>query len=316
MREVEPAKVIAAALDVVRPAAEAKNINITVRLDPSAGPVSGDAERLQQVIWNLLANAIKFTPERGRVEISSRWADSSIEIEVADSGQGISEEFLPYVFERFRQADISTTRAHGGLGLGLAIVRHLVEMHGGTVRAESAGKGKGATFIVRLPVQMDRSRRPSIARFEEEADGRSEAALEASQILKGLRILIVDDDFDGREFLLAALAQCGAKARASASADDALTQMDQFKPDVLVADIGMPGEDGYSLIRQVRARSIDRGGLTPAIALTAFAGDANRRRAIEAGYQKHMAKPAEPEKLAAAIARLGRRPDGPMLRSA
>jgi PAS domain S-box-containing protein len=304
LQEVEPSRIINGALDMVRPTAEAKNIHLAADMDALMGTVSGDPERLQQVVWNLLSNAIKFTPEGGRVEIRSRWVDSSIEIVVADNGQGISEDFLPYVFERFRQADVSTTRAHGGLGLGLAIVRHLIEIHGGTVRAESPGRGKGATFTIRLAGRANRAG-STASRNEPEVPLKVSTA--DTEILKGLRILVVDDDSDGREVLAELLLQRGATTSVSPSADDALRELDTFKPDVIVADIGMPGEDGYSLIRKVRNRPLSRSRLTPAIALTAFAGDGNRQRALDAGYQKHIAKPADPEELTLTIAILAGR---------
>jgi len=300
MRDVELSKIVTAAIDVVRPAAEAKGIDLIVKLDGAASLILGDPERLQQIIWNLLSNAIKFTPAGGRVEVSTQRVKANVEIRVADSGQGIAPEFLPHVFERFRQADISTTRAHGGLGLGLAIVRHLTEMHGGAVRAESEGKGKGAVFTVSLPARADR-RRPERAWPQE---GRVEAMRPEPGSLAGLNVLVVDDDADTREAVIAVLSHRGAQATACASADEALAQMDRATPDVVVADIGMPGEDGYSLIRKIRSRPSDRGGQTPAIALTAYAGEANRRRALEAGYQRHMAKPVELDDLARAIAQL------------
>jgi PAS domain S-box-containing protein len=308
-REVEPSKIINAAIDVVRPAAEAKNIDLVADLDALTGTVYGDHERLQQVIWNLLSNAIKFTPERGRVVIRSRWVDSNIEMVVADTGQGISEDFLPYVFERFQQADASTTRAHGGLGLGLAIVRHLIEIHGGTVHAESAGRGKGATFTIRLP---GRAARAGIRVLKNEPKVRQKASAAETEIaetgmLDGLRILVVDDDSDGREILALELTQHGATTSVSASADDALIKVDTFRPDVIVADIGMPGEDGYSLIRKVRNSPLHNGKVTPAIALTAYAGDVNRQHALDAGFQKHISKPVELKELVLTIARLAER---------
>jgi CheY-like chemotaxis protein len=266
--------------------------------------VSGDPERLQQVIWNLLSNAIKFTPEGGRVEIRSRWVDSSIEVSVADNGQGISADFLPYVFERFRQADVSTTRAHGGLGLGLAIVRHLIEIHGGNVHAQSAGLGKGTTFTIRLPGRPAHARQAESPASRNQTELLQDVSRTDKEILAGLRILVVDDDSDGREVLARQLAQRGGRTKVSASADDALRKLDTFRPDIIVADIGMPGEDGYSLIRKIRQRPPDRSGLTPAIALTAYAGDGNRQRALDAGYQKHISKPAELEELALTIVSL------------
>jgi PAS domain S-box-containing protein len=296
--DVEPAKIVNGAIDVVRPTAEAKNIDLVVYMDTREGTISGDPERLQQVIWNLLSNAIKFTPEGGRVEIRSRWLDSSIEILVRDTGQGISPEFLPYVFERFRQADVSTTRAHAGLGLGLAIVRHLVEIHGGAVRAESAGKGKGSTFTVRLPGNL----RLGIEAEKSEAELQQQISGAETGMLSGLRILVVDDDSDSREVIAAELSLYGANTSVSDSADDAVSKVETFKPDVIVADIGMPGEDGYSMMRKIRNSPDEKTRLTPAIALTAYAGNGNRQRALDAGYQKHISKPAELEELVLAIA--------------
>jgi PAS domain S-box-containing protein len=306
LREVDPARVIHAALDVVRPAADAKQIDLVADLDASINAVSADSERLQQVIWNLLSNAIKFTPEGGCVEIRSRRFDSGIEIVVTDTGQGISPDFLPYVFDRFQQADVSTTRTHGGIGLGLAIVRHLVELHGGTVFATSAGKGKGATFTIRLPVRAVRSSRPKIAAGRQEREGTHDLTVEERDVLEGVRVLVVEDNSEDREVLFAELAHHGATVSASSCVADALNELNQFRPDVLVADIGMPGEDGYSLIRKVRRCPHDHGGLTPAIALTAYAGDSNRKRALEAGYQKHMTKPADPSELTRTIVLLAR----------
>jgi PAS domain S-box-containing protein len=304
LREVDPAKVIAAALDVVSPAAEAKQIALVAEFDRSVTMLSADPNRLQQVIWNLLSNAIKFTPKGGRVEIRLGRTDSNIEIVVADTGQGITEDFLPYVFERFRQADVSTTRTHGGLGLGLAIVRHLVELHGGMVFAESLGKGKGATFTIRLPVRAIHTSSAKSAARKQEAEEPREITFEDRDLLKGRKVLIVEDNSEDREVLSAELTHQGANVRASASAAEALTELEHFRPDVLVADIGLPGEDGYSLIRKIRACSVEHGGLTPAIALTAYAGGADRQRAFEAGYQKHVAKPADPIELARTICHL------------
>jgi PAS domain S-box-containing protein len=304
--EVDPSRVINAALDVVRPAAEANQIQLVADLAPGPLTVSADPERLQQVIWNLLSNAIKFTPSGGRVELRSRRCNSCLEIVVADTGQGISEDFLPYVFDRFRQADVSTTRTRGGIGLGLAIVRHLIDLHGGSIFAASPGKGQGSTFTIRLPLlsvqtaesnAVDRKQRPDALRSISAGDG---------EMLKGLRVMVVEDNSEDRGVLSAALAHEGATVSASATAPEALGKLDQFQPDVLVADIGMPGEDGYSLIRKVRACPPDHGGITPAIALTAYAGDANRKLALEAGYQKHMTKPADPNELAQTIAQLSR----------
>ena len=306
LHEIHPSAVIAAALDVVRPAAEAKQIVLISELDPAVSAVSADPERLQQVIWNLLSNAIKFTPNGGRVEIRSHRTDSAVEIVVADTGQGISEEFLPHVFERFRQADSSTARTHGGLGLGLAIVRHLIELHGGTVHAASAGKGKGATFTVRVPLRALQTYRPKeIAGRKQENEALTNViSPEDRDILKGLRVLVVDDNLEDREVLFAELGHEGATVSTSDCAAGALAELERFRPDVLVADIGMPVEDGYGLIRKIRTCSVEHGGLTPAIALTAYAGDANRKRALDAGYQEHMTKPVDPNELARTIVSL------------
>jgi signal transduction histidine kinase/ActR/RegA family two-component response regulator len=305
LQEVNPSKVIIAALDVLRPAAEAKRIQLVTDLDSTAVTVWADPERLQQVIWNLLSNAIKFTPELGRVETRLRRSGSNVEITVIDTGQGIGDDFLPYVFDRFRQADVSTTRTHGGIGLGLAIVRNLVELHGGTVFASSEGKGKGATFTVRLPVQADRESKPN-TRGPQIESATSLPANAEKEILKGLRILVVEDNSEDSDVLVAGLIDRGATVHASSSAAAALTELERLPPDILVADIGMPGEDGYSLIRKIRSYPADRGGLTPAIALTAYSGDANRQLALEAGFQKHITKPADPDELARTIVQLAR----------
>jgi PAS domain S-box-containing protein len=303
LTDVDVSKVINDALDVVRPAAEAKNIDLVAELDSSIGMMRADPERLQQVIWNLLSNAVKFTPDRGRVEMRSGRTDSIIEITVSDTGKGISADFLPYVFERFRQADASTTRTHGGIGLGLAIVRHLIELHGGTVCATSPGEGKGATFTIRAPICPVRTTSFEIADRNE----KSEALMTPGGIkgmLDGLRVQVVEDNSEDREVLFAELAYQGATVSASADAAEALRELDQFHPDVLVADIAMPGEDGYSLIRKIRARPFDQGGQTPAIALTGLAGVTEQQRALYAGFQEHMTKPADPNKLARAIVHL------------
>jgi PAS domain S-box-containing protein len=306
LHDVDLSRVIAAAMDVVRPAAEAKQIDLVAELDRTLPVIFVDPERLQQVIWNLLSNAVKFTPERGRVAVQSRLTDSCIEIIVVDTGQGISEEFLPYVFDRFRQADSSTTRTHGGIGLGLAIVRHLIELHGGTVSATSAGRGKGAAFTIRMPVRAIRPAGSKVIHRKPELEALQHLTAENSEILKGLKVLVVEDSSEDREVLSAELVQHGATVSASACAAEALIQLDRFRPDVLVADIAMPSEDGYSLIRKIRTFPRDRGGLTPAIAVTAYAGEANLKRALEAGYQRHMAKPADPNELVRTIARLAR----------
>ncbi len=298
---------IKAAIETVRLAAEAKSIEIKTAIDPQVGQVLGDSNRLQQVVWNLLSNGVKFTPPGGRVEIKlSSVADrfssgkdgpaqitTYAQITVTDTGKGIHPDFLPHVFEYFRQADSATTRKYGGLGLGLAIVRHLVELHGGTVRAESAGEGLGATFTVRLPLIPARS------------DANEEIQLlESALNLKGVRILVVDDDRDTREFVAFVLEQAGAGVLTATSATEALTKLTQYQPHLLLSDIGMPEMDGYMLIRQVRTLPPERGGKVPAIALSAFAGEMNQQQALAAGFQIHISKPVEPDRLISMIASL------------
>ncbi|WP_190567027.1 PAS domain S-box protein [Desertifilum sp. FACHB-1129] len=281
---------IQGAMETVRLAAEAKHIHIEASLTEDVGLVWGDSVRLQQAIWNVLSNAVKFTPPRGRVDIQLQRVDSCAQIVVSDTGQGIKPEFLPYVFDYFRQADGTTTRKFGGLGLGLAIVRHLVELHGGTVIAHSLGEGQGATFTIRLPLLHA----PSPVNPDEHLP-------QQSLDLSGIKILVVDDQPDTRELVAFVLEQHGAQAIAAASAREALLVLSQTQPDVLLSDIGMPEMDGYLLIQQVRALPADRGGQIPAIALTAYAGDTNQQQVIAAGFQKHISKPIEPEKLVQAI---------------
>lgn len=299
VRPLSLVSVIEAALDTVRPAADARSIRIQTVLDSEAGPVSGDPDRLQQVVWNLLSNAIKFTPKGGRVQVRLERINSHIEIIVSDTGQGISPEFLPHIFDRFSQADGSTTRVHSGLGLGLAIARNIVELHGGTIHAESPGQGQGTTFIVNLPLMI-------VHRFFDRPDrvhptASTEVSLKDAPSLEGVKILVVDDEVDTRELLITLLEQSGARVTAAASVSDALEKLEQMQPDVLLSDIGMPDEDGYSLIRRVRTLSKERGGQTPAIALTAYARTEDRIRALEAGFQTHIAKPLEPAELVAVI---------------
>lgn len=305
---------IEAAIETVSLAAEAKSIQIQRAIDPNLGLVSGDPNRLQQVVWNLLSNAIKFTSEGGRVEIrleklqieegkiqseilNLKSKISYAQITVSDTGKGIASDFLPYVFDYFRQADSSSTRKHGGLGLGLAIVRRLVELHGGTVYAESPGEGLGATFTVKLPL------------LKESIESRSDSSAPMPQFsvsnpLKGVRVLVVDDDVDSREFLSFVLEQYAAEVTAVESAAEGFEAFCRLKPDVLVSDIGMPHEDGYSFIRKVRALDAKEGGQTPAIALTAYARHEDLKQALSAGFQMHMAKPVEPGELAKAVAKL------------
>ncbi|HEY0097918.1 MAG TPA: PAS domain S-box protein [Pyrinomonadaceae bacterium] len=312
---LELAPIMAAAVDSLRPTADARGVQLEMLLDTTAGQVSGDADRLQQVIWNLLSNAIKFTPKGGRVTIELRRSDSQVEIVVSDTGQGIAPEFLPYIFDRFRQADGSITRAHGGLGLGLAIVRHLVELHGGTIRAASYGANLGSTFRVRLPlVGVRHSTDPHGLADARHASGTSDGAFNAAArngregVLKGLRVLLVEDDPDTRSLLVTTLEQSGAeRVAACASAPEALDALKRLLPDVLISDIGMANVDGYELIRQIRALPPEEGGRTPAAALTAYATPGDRLRALDAGYNLHIPKPIGPKELAAAIARLAGR---------
>ncbi len=309
IRPVEPVAVINAAIDAVRPAADAKHVSIKTVLDPWAGIVSGDPDRLQQVLWNLLSNSIKFTPKDGSVQIRLERVNSHIEITVGDTGKGIAPEFLPYVFDRFRQADSTLTREHGGLGLGLAIVRHLVEMHGGTVRADSEGENRGATFTVTLPLraihhQEEESPEPQ---HLETSVMTADVAFNCPPDLKGVRVLVVDDEEDARRLLDAVLGQCDASVRTCASVAEALSEIKEWKPDVLVSDIEMPSEDGYALIRKVRELESEQGGKLPAVALTAHARAEDRMRVLSSGYQMHVPKPVEPAELAVVIASLAGR---------
>lgn len=305
IRQIEIAHVIEAAVEAVRPAAAAKKIELQTALNPEVNLVRADPDRLQQVVWNLLSNAIKFTPQGGRVLVQLRRAGSDAQIVVRDTGEGINPEFLPFVFDRFRQADGSTTREHGGLGLGLAIVRHLIELHGGTVMADSQGPGQGATFTVKLPLilstQADMGRRSSESRAE---DKQSASRNPQSAILAGLRVLIVEDELDTREFFAMALRQYGAEVMAVASASKALDALRQLKMDVLVSDIQMPEMDGYELIGKVRALESEEVRRIPAIALTAHARIEDRMRSLLAGYQAHLSKPVELTELVAMVAAL------------
>ena len=306
-RPIEMAHVVSDAVNTVRPAADAKNITIDTTFDADAGPVLGDANRLQQVVWNLLSNAVKFTPKNGRIGVALMRVDSQVEISVRDSGEGINPEFLPYVFDRFRQADGKTTRSHSGLGLGLAIVRQLVELHGGTVYAHSEGPGRGAMFTLRLPVlSINRVSGSTTATYAlSSARLRDELSIECSSRLDGVRVLIVDDDLETREMLQAVLSQCNAEVITAASATEALQEIKRRKPDVLVSDLGMPEQDGYELIRQVREMEYrDDRRATPALALTAYAKAEDRVRALAGGYQVHLSKPVEPAEFVLVVANL------------
>lgn len=306
VRRVNLVSVIEAAIDTVRPAADAKGITIEQALDQSAGPVAGDPDRLQQVVWNLLSNAIKFSNKAGHIQVRLEPVESHVEVTVSDEGQGIDPQFLPNVFDRFRQADSSITRQKGGLGLGLAIARHLIELHGGTIQASSDGEGRGATFTIQLPVM-------AIQRDEDSAERmypRLETAREPGYLrpdLVGVRVLVVDDEPDTRVLLKVALAQYGAEVKSAASAPEGLTLIQEFRPNVLIADIGMPEEDGYQFIKRVRALPETRGGRTPAAALTAYARLDDRMNALAQGFQVHIAKPINPDELALVVASLAER---------
>jgi len=301
IQPVEPVSFIEAALETVRLAASAKGVRLDKVLDPVAGPVSGDPNRLQQVVWNLLSNAIKFTPKDGKVQVILERVNSHIEISVGDTGIGIRPEFLAHVFERFRQADSSTTRKYGGLGLGLSIVKHLVELHGGTVQAHSLGEGRGTTFTVQLPLAV----------VQRNADAQQRLHLRTAKDvpqdyrvanLGGIKVLVVDDENDARELLRRVLTDCGAEVLVAATAADALSLVQRERPQLLLSDIGMPDVDGYELLRQVRALGEAGGGKLPAIALTAFARSEDRTRALRAGFLVHVSKPVEPSELVATVA--------------
>jgi PAS domain S-box-containing protein len=296
---VDLVAVIESAIEAVQGLADAKSIGLKAVLDPSAGSIVGDPGRLQQVVWNLLSNAIKFTPSRGRIDLRLERAGTHARLRVRDTGRGISRELLPHIFDRFRQDD--GTRRHGGLGLGLAIVRHIVELHEGRVWAESDGEGRGATLVVELPLPVDDVRPVSkpAAVYR-----RLESAASRLINLAGRRILVVDDEADARDLLAEILGQAGAEVIVVGSADEALETLRRWRPDVLVSDIGMPGDDGYVLIRKVRALGSDEGGQVRALALTAYARSEDRALALEAGFHTHIAKPVDPLELTALIAGL------------
>ena len=293
-----------AALESIRPAAEAKLITIDVHRDPRGALVTGDADRLQQILWNLLSNAVKFTPKHGHVMVRMERLDSHLEIAVTDSGIGISADFLPYVFDRFAQADSTSTRKHGGLGLGLAIVRHLVELHGGSIAADSAGEGCGATFTVKLPVRAVQEGAESPPVRMKPASSVEPPPIQAG--IDGLRVMIVDDEPETRQLLTTVLQARGAEVKACASAAEALAVIDEWKPYVLVSDIGMPEEDGYGFLARVRQLSSERRNV-PAVALTAYARAEDRTRALAAGFQMHVTKPVEVSELLLVVATLARR---------
>lgn len=305
VRPVELRTVVEAALDSVRPAAAAKDIRLQSVLDPRAGPITGDPDRLQQVVWNLLMNAVKFTPRGGRVQVHLQRVNSHVEVVVSDTGEGIPPDVLPFVFDRFRQADSSSTRAHSGLGLGLALVKHLVELHGGSVAAQSPGPGQGATFIMKLPVTIAEIASGPERRLHPTA--LSADPVPASGRLDGVRVLVVDDDRDALDLSSMILTRAGAEVRLCRSAAEALDALGVWRPDVLVSDIEMPIEDGYSLIRKVRALGPDHGGRTPAVALTAYGRMQDRVLSLTAGYNMHVAKPVDPGEFTTIIASLSGR---------
>ncbi|HEU4432822.1 MAG TPA: ATP-binding protein, partial [Pyrinomonadaceae bacterium] len=302
LQPLELAPVVKNAINVVRPTADAKGIKIETRLAATQAMVSGDANRLQQVIWNLLSNAVKFTSSGGCVTVRLSHVGSNVEIRVSDTGQGISREFMPYVFDRFRQADSTTTRHHGGLGLGLAIARHLVEIHGGTIKAESAGEGCGATFTIKLPV-IERSAKTAVY-----VDARENGAKAvAPQLLSGVNVLLVDDDSDTLKLMTTALTRRQANVTAVSSAGEAIKAIRRRRPDVLVSDIAMPDEDGYGLIQKIRSLENGETESIPAVAITAYAKEEDREKALSSGFQIYLAKPVELAELISVVARAARR---------
>ena len=296
-RRVNPKKFIEEAIEALRPTAQARKVRIRQIIERNLGSVLGDPARLRQVVWNLLSNAIKFSSRGGLVVLTARRVDASLEISVKDRGQGISPEFLPYVFERFRQADMTTTRMHGGLGLGLAIVRQLVELHSGTVTVESPGHGLGATFTVRLPMlPVPQSARAESGELNSDALGLHD--------LNGLKVMVVDDEIDTCDLLKTVLSKQGARVTTAQSATAALKLISKTKPDLLISDVAMPGTDGYEFMRRIRSLPKELGGAVPAVALTAYAREQDRKRALSAGYQMHLTKPIEVAELSATLVHL------------
>jgi PAS domain S-box-containing protein len=311
VQRLQPVTFVEAAVETVTPAANAKGIRVDAVLDPAAGPISGDPGRLQQVVWNLLSNAIKFTPRDGTVQIILERVGSHVQIRVADTGIGIKPEFIPYLFERFRQGDASTTRKYGGLGLGLSIVKSLVELHGGTVSVASQGEGTGTTVTVSLPLTAVQPRPGEAERAHPPAPGPAPSPKSPVSELAGLKVLVVDDQPDARELIKRVLEDCGAEVFVAGSAAAALAALPGWRPDVLVSDIGMPDTDGYELLRRIRALGVERGGKIPAIALTAFARSEDRTRALRAGFVVHVAKPVDPAELVATVASVAGRVNHP-----
>lgn len=313
LRHADLPAVVSEAVGNVQPTADSKGVRLEAIVDPRAGPVSGDPDRLRQVVWNLLSNAVKFTPKTGKVQVRLARVNSHVELHVSDTGVGIAPEFLPRMFERFTQADSSSTRAHSGLGLGLGIARHLVELHGGTISAHSDGAGRGATFLVTLPIMIVHAgtERPEQAHPTAPAaaakPGGEASPFRSAGELTGVRVVAVDDDADARKLLETVLTICGAQVTVVGTAAAALAAVRAVRPDVLLSDVEMGGEDGYSLIAKVRALPPEEGGLTPAAALTAYARMEDRTRALRAGFQMHVPKPVEPMELVAVVANLAKR---------
>jgi CheY-like chemotaxis protein len=305
VQRVDLPAVIDAAIESMTPAAEARDIKIQKVIDPIAGPVTGDPNRLQQVVWNLLSNAIKFTPKGGKVQVVVERSNSHVELSVSDTGKGIAAEFLPHVFERFSQDDDSSRRRNTGLGLGLAIVKSLAELHGGSVRVKSGGEGKGSTFIVSLPISvvhtLDTNENRQYAKFN-----RDDALLHTPD-LKGIKVMVVDDEADAITLVKRIMEDCGATVKACTSGEECLKCLPKMRPDVIIMDIGMPDMDGYVLIGKIRKLTPEQGGRTSAVALTAFARSEDRRQAMLAGFDVHVAKPVEPGELVAVVSRLSRR---------
>jgi PAS domain S-box-containing protein len=305
VQAVELPVIVDNAVSTIQPAAEAKNVRVQTVIDPNVGPVSGDPDRLQQVVWNLVSNAVKFTPKGGRIQVRLERVNSHVEITVSDTGAGIDPDFLPYVFDRFRQAESGTTRKTGGLGLGLAIVRHIVEMHGGTVLATSAGEGQGATFTVRLPLMIVHPQPIEPPRVHP----RTERLTPLTQLgdLHGLRVMAVDDDQDALTLLRVVLETAGAEVSTVSSPFGALNRIEQVKPHVMVVDLGMPDMDGFELISRIRASDDPAVREVPAAALTAFARSEDRTRALRSGFEMHLSKPVDPGELVAAVSTLAKR---------
>jgi signal transduction histidine kinase/DNA-binding response OmpR family regulator len=300
LRVVDLATVIEAAIDAVRPALEAKQITFQIDLGPRAFPVMGDPNRLQQIFWNLFSNAVKFTPKKGQVSVQIRTVDSQALISVTDTGMGIKAEFLPYIFDRFRQADGSTTRSQGGLGLGLAIVRHLIDLHNGSVRVHSEGQDRGSTFTITLPIAKPAMIKTSL--HDSAVASANGAARPNENVLRGLRFLVVDDEPDSRELVATILTRWGGQVRCSQSAADALRTFKEWEPDLLISDLAMPEEDGFTLLRKLRKLKSKRAKHIPAVALSAYASDEDRSIALAQGFQMHLPKPIEPENLVSSIA--------------